>query len=87
MDNKQLSIVIFLDMSKAFDSVDHDMLLQRIINLGVSFAVHKWFKSYLSDRWQYMFELELPLRRLLHCRMEFLKALRYRRFYLIYIHR
>ena len=34
MDNKQLSIVIFLDMSKTFDSVRHDMLLQRISNLG-----------------------------------------------------
>ena len=53
MDNKQLSIVVFLDMSKAFDSVCYDMLLQRILNLGVSPAVHKWFKSYLTDRWQY----------------------------------
>ena len=35
MDNKQLSIVVFLDMCKAFDSVCHDMLLQRILNLGV----------------------------------------------------
>ena len=54
MDNKQLSIVIFLDMSKAFDSVRHDMLLQRISNLGASPAVYTWFKSYLSDRWQYV---------------------------------
>ncbi len=52
MDNKQLSIATFLDMSKAFDSVHHDMLLQRILNLGVSPTVHKWFKSYLTDRWQ-----------------------------------
>ena len=29
-------------------------LAQRILNLGVSSAVHKWFKSYLSDRWQYV---------------------------------
>jgi hypothetical protein len=54
MDNKQLSIVILLDMSKAFDSVDHNMHLQRILGLGVSTAVHKLFKSYLSDRWQYV---------------------------------
>ena len=54
MDNKQLSIVIFLDMSKAFDSVRHDMLLQRILNLGASPAVYTWFKSYLSDRQQYV---------------------------------
>ena len=54
MDNKQLSIVIFLDMSKAFDSVRHDMLLQRISNLGASPAVYTWFKIYLSDRQQYV---------------------------------
>ena len=41
-------------MSKAFDNVCHDMLLQRNLNLGVSQAVHKWFKSYLTDRWQYV---------------------------------
>ena len=40
MDNKQLSIVVFLDMSKTFDSVRHDMLLQRISNLGASPAVY-----------------------------------------------
>ena len=45
MDNKQLSIVVFLDTSKAFDSVCHDMLLQRILNLGVSPAVHKCSKA------------------------------------------
>ena len=76
---------IVLDMSKAFDSVDHNMLLQRILNLGVSSAVHKWFNlkvTCLTDG--SMLGLELPLRRLLHCRTEFLKALFYRRFYLIY---
>ena len=41
-------------MSKAFDSVRHDMLLQRISNLGASPAVYTWFKSYLSDRRQYV---------------------------------
>ena len=52
-DNKQLSIVI-LDMSKVFDSVRHDILLQRMLNLGVSPAVYTWFKSCLSDRRQYV---------------------------------
>ncbi len=40
MDNKELSIVIFLDVSKAFDSVHHVMLLQRILNLGVYITCH-----------------------------------------------
>ena len=56
IDNKQLSVVmhIFLDMSKVFDSVRHGILLQRMLNLGVSPAVYTWFKSYLSDRRQYV---------------------------------
>jgi hypothetical protein len=53
MDNKQLPVVLYLGMFKVLDSVHHDLLLQIIQNLGVSLAVHKWFKSYLSDRWQY----------------------------------
>jgi hypothetical protein len=83
MDNKQLSIIIFLDMSKAFDSVGHDMLLQRILNLGLLYllqCISGLKVTYPTDG--SMLELEIPLRRLLHCRMEFLKALCYRRFYL-----
>ena len=53
MDNKQLSVVLYLDMFKVLDSLHHDLLLQIIKYLGVSLAVHKCFKSYLSDRWQY----------------------------------
>ncbi len=54
MDNKQLSIVVFIDLSKAFDSVQHETLLQKIRDLGASPAVYTWFKSYLSDRLQYV---------------------------------
>ncbi len=54
MDNKQLSIVVFIDLSKAFESVQHETLLQKIQDLGASPAVYTWFKSYLSDRLQYV---------------------------------
>ncbi len=54
MDNKQLSIVVFIDLSTAFDSVQHETLLQKIRDFGASPAVYTWFKSYLSDRLQYV---------------------------------
>ena len=56
MDKKQISIVVFIDLSKALDSIQHDVdiLLQKILRLGVSPAVHEWFRSYLADRSQYV---------------------------------
>ena len=40
----------FLDMQKAFDSLDHCTLLCRLSDLGVSCAALCWFKNYLTDR-------------------------------------
>ena len=40
----------FLDLKKAFDSLDHCILLQRIGDLGVAGSVLRWFKNYLSGR-------------------------------------
>ena len=42
-----------LDMSKAFDSIHHDLLLQKLETLGVSLCM-QWFKSYLTNRYQYV---------------------------------
>ena len=53
MDDRKLSIVVLLDFSKAFDSMDHNKLLSKLKSLGTSsFALH-WFCSYLKDRRQY----------------------------------
>ena len=50
MDDKLVSIVVLLDMSKAFDSIRHDILLQKLQSLGISSSCLGWFNSYLSDR-------------------------------------
>ena len=44
--------IIFLDIKKAFDTVDHDILIDKLKFYGVDGTVILWFKSYLSDRKQ-----------------------------------
>ena len=40
----------FLDISKAFDRVDHGLLLRKLSGIGVKGIEHDWFASYLNDR-------------------------------------
>ena len=52
MNEKRISVVVLLDMSKAFDSIQHDNLLSKLHLLGISASARAWFKSYLSLRKQ-----------------------------------
>ena len=54
MDDKKLTIVVLLDFSKAFDSIDHNKLLSKLKSLGTSSFALDWFRSYLKDRRQYV---------------------------------
>jgi len=51
-DNNEFSIGIFLDVAKAFDTVDHKILLAKLENIGVRGHVLSWFESYLTNRQQ-----------------------------------
>jgi hypothetical protein len=50
IEKKQYSCGIFLDFSKAFDTVDHTILLKKLEKLGIRGIAKKWFDSYLTDR-------------------------------------
>lgn len=52
IDEQSITITVFLDLTKAFDSVDHQLLLHKLIKLGFSLDVVQWVYSYLVDRKQ-----------------------------------
>ena len=50
IDKGEHVIGVFLDFSKAFDIVDHDILLSKLYHYGIRGVALKWFESYLSGR-------------------------------------
>ena len=49
MDKSHTSGVVYLDLKKAFDTVDHSLMLLKLTEYGVSTACLKWFRSYRSQ--------------------------------------
>ncbi len=53
MENGEIIILVLLDLSAAFDTIDHNILLHRLKNMyGIDGVALKWFKSYLANRKQ-----------------------------------
>ena len=51
-ENDQMVLSIFIDLRKAFDTVSHSVLLEKLAKLGIISTELNWFESYLNDRKQ-----------------------------------
>ena len=54
LDSGNVTCGIFIDLQKAFDTVDHMLLLQKLEHYGIRDNANKWFKSYLTNRKQFV---------------------------------
>ena len=52
LENNFQTDILYLDFAKAFDSVDHAILLEKLKRYGVAGHLHEWFKNYLQDQQQ-----------------------------------
>ena len=54
IDNKKITIGIFIDLKKAFDTINHELLLQKLECYGIRGIAYNWLKSYIDKRKQYV---------------------------------
>jgi hypothetical protein len=54
LDSHLHAVGIFLDLSKAFDVINHNRLLDKLDSYGLRGSVNKWFQSYLTNRTQFV---------------------------------
>jgi hypothetical protein len=54
MDSGDKVAGLFIDISKAFNSLDHKILLKKIYAYGFRGAIYNWFSSYLDNRFQFV---------------------------------
>ena len=54
LDNSNFACGIFIDLQKAFDTVDHQILLKKLEHYGIRGLANNWFKSYLLNRQQFV---------------------------------
>ena len=55
IDDKLCTIGVFINLKKAFDTIDHSLLLQKLNRYGIRGIANSWLSSYLKERFQYVF--------------------------------
>jgi len=53
MDNDMVTGLTFVDVKKAFDAINHELLLKKLLIYGANDFTVEWFRSYLTGRNQY----------------------------------
>ena len=54
IDEKNISFAIFMDLSKAFDTLDHNILIKKLAHYGINGTPLEWPTSYIIGRSQYV---------------------------------
>ena len=54
LNDDEFAAGVFLDMKKAFDMVDHEILIQKLEHYGVRGTAKDWFCFYLANRKQFI---------------------------------
>ena len=54
MDKGNITLLVLLDMSSAFDTIDHKILVKRLNSFGITGTALQWFTSYIENRTQYV---------------------------------
>ena len=52
IEKKDYSCGVFLDFAKAFDTVNHKILIKKLEHYGIRGIANEWFKDFLSNRFQ-----------------------------------
>ena len=53
INNQQITFSVFIDFRKAFHSINHEILLKKLLKLGFHAKTRNWFENYLTNRTQY----------------------------------
>lgn len=72
VDAGECPVGIFCDLSRAFDCVNHKILINKLINIGVQGHALEWIKSYLNTRCQYVSLPEVTKQSVTDCKSDYL---------------